>query len=91
MRYRSAQGDSAVRCIAVALSATTLRKKLKRSSAAADRAAGPVGPHSGYGLYKDTQSHRANAQPRGTESINKTVAEVEGQSTFDLYPEEAEQ
>src|SRR5262245_10009712 len=41
--------------------------------------------------YKDSQNHILRANRRAAESINKTVAEVEGRSTYDLYPEEAEQ
>ena len=41
--------------------------------------------------YKDTHNRIVRANRHAAESINKTVAEVEGQSTFDLYPEEAEQ
>ena len=40
--------------------------------------------------YKDTHNRVVRANRRAAESINKTVAEVEGQSTYDLYPEEAE-
>jgi len=40
--------------------------------------------------YKDSQNRILRANRRATESINKTVAEVEGRSTYDLYPEEAE-
>jgi PAS domain S-box-containing protein len=40
--------------------------------------------------YKDTHNRILRANRHAAESINKTVAEVEGQSTFDLYPEEAE-
>ena len=40
--------------------------------------------------YKDSQNRILRANRRAAESINKTVAEVEGQSTYDLYPEEAE-
>lgn len=40
--------------------------------------------------YKDTHNRIVRANRRAAESINKTVAEVEGQSTYDLYPEEAE-
>ena len=40
--------------------------------------------------YKDTHNRILRANRRAAESINKTVAEVEGQSTYDLYPEEAE-
>jgi PAS domain S-box-containing protein len=40
--------------------------------------------------YKDTHNRIMRANRRAAESINKTVAEVEGQSTYDLYPEEAE-
>lgn len=41
--------------------------------------------------YKDTHNRILRANRHAAESINKTVAEVEGRSTFDLYPEEAEQ
>ena len=41
--------------------------------------------------YKDTHNRILRANRHAAESINKAVAEVEGQSTFDLYPEEAEQ
>ncbi|HEY6262373.1 MAG TPA: PAS domain S-box protein, partial [Nitrospiraceae bacterium] len=41
--------------------------------------------------YKDSQNRILRANRRAAESINKTVAEVEGRSTYDLYPEEAEQ
>lgn len=41
--------------------------------------------------YKDTHNRILRVNRRAAESINKTVAEVEGQSTSDLYPEEAEQ
>lgn len=41
--------------------------------------------------YKDTHNRILRANRHAAESINKTVAEVEGQSTSDLYPEEAEQ
>ena len=40
--------------------------------------------------YKDSQNRILRANRRAAESINKSVAEVEGQSTYDLYPEEAE-
>ena len=40
--------------------------------------------------YKDAHNRIVRANRRAAESINKTVAEVEGQSTYDLYPEEAE-
>jgi len=40
--------------------------------------------------YKDTHNRILRANRHAAESINKTVAEVEGRSTFDLYPEEAE-
>ncbi len=40
--------------------------------------------------YKDTHNHIVRANRRAAESINKTVAEIEDQSTYDLYPEEAE-
>ncbi|BCA56009.1 hypothetical protein W02_31490 [Nitrospira sp. KM1] len=41
--------------------------------------------------YKDTHNCIVRANRRAAESINKTVAEIEGQSTYALYPEEAEQ
>ena len=41
--------------------------------------------------YKDTHNRIVRTNRRAAESINKTVAEVEGQSTSALYPEEAEQ
>ena len=41
--------------------------------------------------YKDSQNRILRANRGAAESINKTVAEVEGRSTYDLYPEEAEQ
>ena len=41
--------------------------------------------------YKDTHNRIVRANRHAAESINKTVAEVEGQSTSALYPEEAEQ
>lgn len=41
--------------------------------------------------YKDTYNRILRANRHAAESINKVVAEVEGQSTSDLYPEEAEQ
>jgi PAS domain S-box-containing protein len=40
--------------------------------------------------YKDSQNRILRTNHRAAESINKTVAEVEGQSTYHLYPEEAE-
>ncbi|HEY3475815.1 MAG TPA: PAS domain S-box protein [Anaerolineales bacterium] len=40
--------------------------------------------------YKDSQNRILRANRRAAESINKTVGEVEGKSTYDLYPEEAE-
>lgn len=40
--------------------------------------------------YKDSQNRILRANRRAAESINKTVEEVEGQSTYDLYPDEAE-
>ena len=40
--------------------------------------------------YKDTHNRIVRANRRAAESINKSVAEVEGKSTYDLYPEEAE-
>jgi PAS domain S-box-containing protein len=41
--------------------------------------------------YKDTHNRIVRANRHAAESINKTVSEVEGQSTSDLYPEEAAQ
>jgi len=41
--------------------------------------------------YKDSQNRILRANRRAAESINKSVAEVEGQSAYDLYPEEAKQ
>ena len=41
--------------------------------------------------YKDSQNRIVRANRHAAESINKTVSEVEGQSTSDLYPEEAAQ
>jgi PAS domain S-box-containing protein len=41
--------------------------------------------------YKDTHNRIVRANRHAAESMNKTVAEVEGQLTSDLYPEEAEQ
>ena len=40
--------------------------------------------------YKDAHNRILRANRRAAESINKSVAEIEGQSTYDLYPEEAE-
>lgn len=40
--------------------------------------------------YKDTQNRILRANRQAAESINKTVGELEGKSTYDLYPEEAE-
>lgn len=40
--------------------------------------------------YKDAHNRILRTNRRAAESINKTVAEVEGQSTYDLYPDEAE-
>lgn len=40
--------------------------------------------------YKDAHNRILRANRRAAESINKTVAEIEGQSTYDLYPDEAE-
>jgi PAS domain S-box-containing protein len=40
--------------------------------------------------YKDSQNRILRANRHAAESINKTVREVEGKSTYDLYPEEAE-
>ncbi|MDE3042853.1 MAG: PAS domain S-box protein [Nitrospirota bacterium] len=41
--------------------------------------------------YKDAHNRILRANRHAAESINKTVAEVEGQTTSALYPEEAEQ
>jgi PAS domain S-box-containing protein len=40
--------------------------------------------------YKDSQNRILRANQQAAASINKTVGEMEGQSTYDLYPEEAE-
>jgi len=40
--------------------------------------------------YKDSQNRILRANKQAAASISKTVGEVEGQSTYDLYPEEAE-
>lgn len=40
--------------------------------------------------YKDTTNRILRANQLAAQSLNKTVAEIEGQSTYDLYPEEAE-
>jgi PAS domain S-box-containing protein len=40
--------------------------------------------------YKDSQNRILRANQHAAESINKTVQEVEGKSTYDLYPDEAE-
>ncbi|HSF66869.1 MAG TPA: PAS domain S-box protein [Nitrospiraceae bacterium] len=40
--------------------------------------------------YKDSQNRILRANKQAAASINKTVGEIEGQSTYDLYPEEAE-
>lgn len=40
--------------------------------------------------YKDTHNRILRANRRAAASLNKTVAEIEGQSTYDLYPDEAE-
>ena len=40
--------------------------------------------------YKDSQNRILRANRHAAESINKTVGELEGQSTYDLYPDEAE-
>jgi len=40
--------------------------------------------------YKDANNRILRANRRAAESINKTVEEVEGRSTYDLYPHEAE-
>jgi PAS domain S-box-containing protein len=39
--------------------------------------------------YKDAHNKILRANRRAAESINKSVAEIEGRSTYDLYPEEA--
>jgi PAS domain S-box-containing protein len=41
--------------------------------------------------YKDLHNRIIRANRLAAESVNRSVAEVEGQSTYDLYPEEAEQ
>ena len=41
--------------------------------------------------YKDAHNRIVRANRHAAESINKTAAEMEGQSTSDIYPEEAEQ
>lgn len=41
--------------------------------------------------YKDAHNRILRTNRRAAESINKSVADVEGQSTYDLYPDEAEQ
>ena len=40
--------------------------------------------------YKDSHNRILRANRRAAESINKSVAEIEGRSTYELYPEEAE-
>jgi len=40
--------------------------------------------------YKDSQNRILRVNQHAAESINKTVQEVEGKSTYDLYPDEAE-
>lgn len=40
--------------------------------------------------YKDSHNRILRANRRAAESIDKSVAEIEGRSTYDLYPEEAE-
>ena len=40
--------------------------------------------------YKDTENRILRANRLAAESLNKSVSDVEGQSTYDLYPEEAE-
>ena len=40
--------------------------------------------------YKDTQNRILRANRQAAESIHKTVGDLEGKSTYDLYPEEAE-
>jgi PAS domain S-box-containing protein len=40
--------------------------------------------------YKDSENRILRANQQAAASINKTVREIEGQSTYDLYPEEAE-
>lgn len=41
--------------------------------------------------YKDADNRILRVNRRAAESIGRTVAEVEGRSTYELYPEEAEQ
>ena len=40
--------------------------------------------------YKDSRNHILRANRRAAESINKTVADIEGHSTAEFYPDEAE-
>jgi PAS domain S-box-containing protein len=40
--------------------------------------------------YKDSKNRILRANRHAAESIDKTVGEVEGKSTYDLYPDEAE-
>ncbi|HLZ33242.1 MAG TPA: PAS domain S-box protein [Nitrospira sp.] len=40
--------------------------------------------------YKDIQNRILRVNRRAADSLQKSVEEIEGQSTFDLYPEEAE-
>jgi len=41
--------------------------------------------------YKDTHNRILRTNRLAAESMNKSIAEVEGQSTYDLWPDEAEQ
>ena len=40
--------------------------------------------------YKDSHNRILRANRRAAESIGKTVADIEGQSTDEFYPEDAE-
>ena len=40
--------------------------------------------------YKDTQNRILRTNRQAAQSINKTVVEIEGKSTYELYPDEAE-
>ncbi len=40
--------------------------------------------------YKDSHNHIVRANRRAAESINKTVADIEGHSTDEFYPDEAD-
>lgn len=40
--------------------------------------------------YKDAHNRILRVNRRAADSLNKSVAEIEGQSTYDLYPDEAE-